>query len=292
MAKSEENRRPEPIEMVDPVYPYELLRAGVSGTVMVEFIIGADGHVLDARAMQSTNKGFEPAAVRAVLKWRFTPGMKGGRAVNVHASQILKFQLPEHILVYPFDLLKEGKEGKATVGFWVDENGRLKRTVVLEATNPAFGKAAQAMLADEFVTSAHTADSPADGMLRTTYSFDRRVRELASTREILKMLKKETKFVTPAELDQPLVSRFRQPPVFPLAMRDAQVNGSTLIEFFIDRNGEAQLPRVVSSTHEDFGYAAAQAVGQWRFNPPMQKGKTVIVRLQIPVEFKFEEAKK
>ncbi len=276
--------------MPEPKYPYALSRAAIKGNVEVEFLIGSNGKVLEAKAIKSTHKGFESAAVEAVLKWRFKPGIKKGRAVNVRARQLLEFNFLEHALVYPFDLLMEGKDGSATVGYWLDEGGQLKRSQVLETTSPAFGKAAQAMLADELNTSAQNPDNHENGMSRTTYSFKSdglgQATVSLSAREILKLLRKgKAKFAGSAELDQPITPLRQQPPVYPVSLRSTEPKGTVLVEFFIDRKGLVQLPRVVSTTHEDFGYAAAQAVGNWSFKPPQQKGKPVIVRTQLPLEF-------
>jgi TonB family protein len=79
----------------------------------------------------------------------------------------------------------------------------------------------------------------------------------------------------------------RRPPVYPSTLREAGRPGEALIEFYIDEKGDAQLPRIVSASAPEFGYAAAQAVATWRFEPPMKNGKPVIARAQIPVAFKL-----
>jgi TonB family protein len=74
-----------------PVYPYELSAAGISGRVVVSLVIDATGRVRDVRAVESTHQAFEAAAVAAVSKWQFDPGMKEGRMVNTQVSQALEF---------------------------------------------------------------------------------------------------------------------------------------------------------------------------------------------------------
>ena len=51
------------------------------------------------------------------------------------------------------------------------------------------------------------------------------------------------------------------------------------------RDGRVLFPRIVSASHEDFGWAAATAVAQWKFNPPMRNGQRVDVRMVVPVMF-------
>lgn len=78
-----------------PQYPYEMSRAGISGEVAVEFIISANGDVVDTRVMRSSHREFEVPAMMAVSKWKFKPGRKGGRAVSTRASQLIEFNLED-----------------------------------------------------------------------------------------------------------------------------------------------------------------------------------------------------
>lgn len=78
-----------------PQYPYEMSRAGISGDVVVEFIINTNGDVVDTRVVRSSHREFEVPAMQAVSKWKFKAGRKGGRAVNVRASQLIEFNLED-----------------------------------------------------------------------------------------------------------------------------------------------------------------------------------------------------
>ena len=77
----------------------------------------------------------------------------------------------------------------------------------------------------------------------------------------------------------------RRPPVYPSGLIATRPAGEAVIEFFIDEKGDAQLPRIVSASAPEFGYAAVQAVATWRFEVPRKDGKPVIARAQIPIEF-------
>ena len=78
---------------VKPQYPFEMRRAGISGSVTVDFIVDSQGIVHNAFAASSTQRDFESSAVQAVSKWRFRPGRKGGRAVNTHMQVPIVFTL-------------------------------------------------------------------------------------------------------------------------------------------------------------------------------------------------------
>ena len=77
----------------NPQYPFEMRRAGISGQVLVDFIVDTGGSVHNAFAASSTQRDFESSAVQAVSKWRFRPGRKGGRAVNTHMQVPIVFTL-------------------------------------------------------------------------------------------------------------------------------------------------------------------------------------------------------
>jgi len=78
---------------ISPVYPAEMRREGISGEVLVDFIVDTSGNVRNPVAAHSSRSDFEEPACRAVGKWRFTPGIKGGRAVFVHMQVPILFTL-------------------------------------------------------------------------------------------------------------------------------------------------------------------------------------------------------
>jgi protein TonB len=78
-----------------PQYPFEMRRAGISGQVVVDFIVDVNGEVRNAFSAQSSQREFEAAAVQAVSKWKFRPGRKNGHSVNTHMQVPIVFTLNE-----------------------------------------------------------------------------------------------------------------------------------------------------------------------------------------------------
>jgi protein TonB len=76
-----------------PLYPFEMRRAGITGTVTVEFIVQKNGVVRDAFPLKSTQREFEAEAVKAVMKWRFKPGKRGGADVDTRMRVDIVFSL-------------------------------------------------------------------------------------------------------------------------------------------------------------------------------------------------------
>ncbi len=89
------DQAPAPRFQARPTYPFELRRQGIGGEVVVEFIVDAHGEVQQARALRSTHREFEAAAVAAVAKWKFRPGRKGGAAVPTRLQVPVVFTLHE-----------------------------------------------------------------------------------------------------------------------------------------------------------------------------------------------------
>lgn len=76
-----------------PDYPFSARQGGLEGEVVVEFDVDATGRVAAARVLRSTDRLFEEPAMRAVLKWRFEPGKKNGRAVAFRMAVPIVFSL-------------------------------------------------------------------------------------------------------------------------------------------------------------------------------------------------------
>ncbi len=74
-------------------YPNEMRRTGMNGEVVVSFIVDRQGEVRSATVVRSTHFAFEAPALRAVTRWKFTPGIKNGVPVDTQVVQPLAFNL-------------------------------------------------------------------------------------------------------------------------------------------------------------------------------------------------------
>jgi TonB family protein len=68
-------------------------------------------------------------------------------------------------------------------------------------------------------------------------------------------------------------------------VKGSGISGEATIEFVVDGNGKVQLPRIVSSTQWEFGWAAATALLRSEFTPPRKGGEPAATRMRIPVMF-------
>lgn len=75
------------------IYPELARKAGIQGRVYVKFIINEHGDVIDPVVIRGIGGGCDEAAISAVKKARFQPGMQRGRAVKVWYTIPIVFKL-------------------------------------------------------------------------------------------------------------------------------------------------------------------------------------------------------
>ena len=90
------DKQPRTLFQAKPDYPHALKNAGITGTVTVLFMVDENGYVHDARVIETTESGFNDAALRAVSRWRFEPGRHLGRRVAFKMSVPFQFTLNDH----------------------------------------------------------------------------------------------------------------------------------------------------------------------------------------------------
>jgi protein TonB len=92
---NEVDRVPQPTYRVAPAYPYKLKQSGIGGTVSLYFVCDPRGRTKDIRVESSTNIQFEEQAIRALRNWKFEPGIKDGKKVNVQMLIPFRFRVRE-----------------------------------------------------------------------------------------------------------------------------------------------------------------------------------------------------
>ena len=84
---------PAVILKVEPEYSEEARKAKFQGTVLLSVIVDEKGNPRDLRVVRPLGLGLDEKALEAVMKWRFRPGLKDGRAVPVSAYVEVNFRL-------------------------------------------------------------------------------------------------------------------------------------------------------------------------------------------------------
>ena len=89
---------PEPIGGIEAmiknvVYPTSAKDAGIQGKVLVKTIIDEKGNVIKTSILKSVNADCDKAAVDAIKKTKFTPGIKDNKPVKAEVVIPIMFKL-------------------------------------------------------------------------------------------------------------------------------------------------------------------------------------------------------
>jgi TonB family protein len=81
------------LKEVRPKYTPDALRDRIEGTVVLEVVVGRDGHPGAIRVIRPLDPGLDNEAILAAREWRFTPGRVGDTPVDV----LVTIQVDFHI---------------------------------------------------------------------------------------------------------------------------------------------------------------------------------------------------
>lgn len=88
------DRVPQAISQPMPAFPKNVRLPGIEQVIVViEFVVDADGRVVEPRVTSSNAFEFNQAALAGVLRWKFRPGVLSGRKVATRMEVPLKFDL-------------------------------------------------------------------------------------------------------------------------------------------------------------------------------------------------------
>ncbi len=79
--------KPRPISTVQPRVPANLRKAGLRGTVKVQFTVDANGRVQNPSIVSTPNAALNQPTLEAIKQWRFEPGTRGGKRVPMKTMQ-------------------------------------------------------------------------------------------------------------------------------------------------------------------------------------------------------------
>jgi TonB family protein len=80
-----------------PDYPASALAKNITGSVTLRFTVDTRGEPRDIQVLEAAPPGvFDQAAINAVKRWRYTPMVVNGTAVEVPVSTRVRFELPKN----------------------------------------------------------------------------------------------------------------------------------------------------------------------------------------------------
>jgi len=90
-----------------------------------------------------------------------------------------------------------------------------------------------------------------------------------------------------ADLDQAPRRTKTVPPVYPIELKRARIQGEVRLLIIIDQTGRPKVEKVLESTHREFEAAAITAAEQCLFETPTKDGQAVRARYSMRVPFKL-----
>jgi TonB family protein len=86
--------RPKLLHSVEPAFSTKSNEAFVEGTVTVSAVVTTRGVLTDMQVVKGLSAAQDRSALDALKEWKFDPGTKGGKPVNVR----VKIQVDFHLL--------------------------------------------------------------------------------------------------------------------------------------------------------------------------------------------------
>ena len=83
---------PQPVKVTSPPYPDSLRKFGVEGVVILQVIVGRDGHIYRPSVVQSLNADLDKIALQTVKAWQYYPAIKDKHPVDVLISLDVMFR--------------------------------------------------------------------------------------------------------------------------------------------------------------------------------------------------------
>jgi TonB family protein len=84
---------PKLIHVVEPEFDPKSEEAFSSGVVRIQLIVSAEGVVRDPKVVAGINERQDQKAIEAVKQWRFKPGLRESKPVNVRVTVEVNFHL-------------------------------------------------------------------------------------------------------------------------------------------------------------------------------------------------------
>jgi TonB family protein len=201
--------------------------------------------------------------------------------------------------IYPRQMVLAGVNGgQATVAVQVDESGALTDVLVTAYSHPEFADAAVAAIRRWHYEPARIKGVPTSATENLTFDFksvgavvvDLSL-DVYNEQVRFRLLPNSASYgaCTLAQLDRiPTPIVIVKPAYSQEAARRGGVRDIT-VDFYIDEKGHVRMPAVsreMNDANPELAAAAVTAVAQWKFEPPMAKGRPVLVLARQDFNFK------
>jgi TonB family protein len=202
--------------------------------------------------------------------------------------------------VFPRSLAALGvKSGAASIAVAIDDRGQMTDYLVTAYSDPLFADSALAAVKKWTFEPAQIHGAAKSSKADLTFKFEVEgvvVVSISSLNasDIIKYKLSPSggesyAACTLAQLDRiPTPTKIVNPP-YPTQLARSSRGGTVSVQFYIDEQGHVRMPSVSRETieaNEELASIAEAAVGEWQFDPPLRKGRPVLVLAQQDFTFK------
>jgi TonB family protein len=302
----------------DVAYPDSLFDRKLSGWARFSCVVMPDGSTAQPQILAATHVDFVLPAFNAVEHLKYTPRMNGDTPIQADVRGELKFNVypqddagalaadkitapdgtpasaglrPNVVVdpVWPYDLLIRNEGASAVVQFTVDESGSPQDVRVNGASDPSFGEALVAAVeSSSFLPPAVNGHSVKVSLIKRAEYTPVDLSAQADSNPLARLIAaiRSNRIEEIQSSGAKLSPIYRLSPIYPPSLKGAGgPPGDAEIEFIVDRDGRARVPRIISATDNRFGWSAATAVSQWVYQVPQINGQPADVRVRIPFHF-------
>jgi TonB family protein len=251
-------------------YPPLLKDAGIGGTVQIWFFIDTGGEVRRLMVKESSgHKALDDAALRVAGSVAFTPARNREEAVPVWIALPITFSTKgqaaaegraketpwaafKHFLAVTFEYL----------GDWIES--LMERETATEKADPAARAEPAPEVVPVVLPPEPTLRGKADIARAPTFTPFTVRPDITNRTEVARALER----------------------AYPPLLRDAGIEGTAQVWFFIDETGVVQKAQVnQSSGHKALDEAALEVARAIRFTPAMNRDEPVSVWISLPITF-------
>lgn len=238
------------------------------------------------------------APVLAVLVIAAAPlAAQPPRTPVVQSLKVLESVLP----VYPHQLLQMGRrEGEVRVAFSVDPTGKVDDFLAVAYTHPDFAESTITALKRWRFEPARYNGEPiaAATELSVRFEVEGTVVVSLTAGEALNarmaLLTDDHEGYRPRtlrELDRIPTPMSAPSPAFPARLATPGARAQVTVSFYIDEQGKVRMPSVEQDADPELAAIAIAALRNWKFEPPMCKGRPVLVRASQQFNFRSPDVK-
>lgn len=202
-----------------------------------------------------------------------------------YGIEFQRYEAPE----FPFQLRATPiASGYSVVVVTIDEAGRVEDAVVIEASDPAFGRAVLDVTPAWIFAPVDSESQTEPRREVLNYRFHRSgVVSSLSHREGARALFAEAsddfahvRMVALEDLDEAPVRIDTEAPARAPTSGGRAVEGNADLSFVIDETGAVRVPTVLAASDYAIGIAAVDAIKDWKFTPPRRNGEPVLVEVR------------